>query len=166
MFIKETLKNLVVFGPTIAILLILIFKKDPAPVYPITTKKVIEKNIIEKEGAIKEFETRVVQDKKIVSEINDQISMLRLELNKFKNQRDTFQIVQIQDTLIYALSLENSHLHTIVNNQDSIITAQRYIINSKDTIIAIGNHTLKRVKRQRNISLLINAIQTGVIIFK
>ena len=50
--------------------------------------------------------------------------------------------------------------------QDSIIVAQRYIIDSKDTIISIGNNNLKQIKRQRNISMLVNTALTGIILFK
>ncbi len=71
-----------------------------------------------------------------------------------------------QDTIINTLNVENSHLKNVIVGQDSIIIAQRYIINSKDTIIQIQNHESKKLKRQRNISFLVASALGGILILK
>jgi hypothetical protein len=54
----------------------------------------------------------------------------------------------------------------IIKNQDTLIQAQRYIINSKDTIITTQAFDIKRLRKQRNISVLLNALLTTGLIIK
>lgn len=166
MFAKPTIKDVLIFGFLLLIGYFVVFKKEQPPVYTISPVKEIETRIQGKETEIQTINTRVVQDKKTVESIQAQLDHLNLVLEEVKNQRDTFQIVQVQDTLIGKLSTQNNHLNQIVTSQDSIVSLQRGIIESQDTIIAIGKSDLKKVKRQRNISLLVNVIQTGIIILK
>jgi len=163
---KIQIKDILIFAGILAVILLLVFKKKPEQIFHVEPVKKIETRIEGKETFINTIEKRIGNETKIISEITSQIEFLRAELMNVKNKRDTFQIIQIQDTLINSLSNENWRLKNIVRDQDSIIVAQRYIINSKDTLISIGKFDLKRVKKQRNISLFFNALQTGIIIFK
>ena len=163
---KKHALSIASFIGVIAVLLLVIFRKDPTPVYSVSPVKTIENRIEGAEKEIYHYETKVGDEKKIIAAISGQINELRAELEAVKLKRDTFQIIQIQDTLIRSLTVENNHLRTVIDTQDSIIVAQRYIINSKDTLIAIGKHDIKRIKRQRNISLAANGILTGIVIFK
>jgi hypothetical protein len=163
---KKHIFPILTFAGIAALILLLVFKQDSAPVYPAPSKKAIEKHIEGKEAEINNFYTTINNEKKIVAAIHGEIADLRKELEIFKAKKDTFQIVQIQDTLINTLTSENKSMRTIINVQDSVITAQRYIINSKDTIIAIGEHKLKKVKNQRNWSLVANGVLLGVLILK
>jgi len=163
---KKHILPILTFIGIAVLILILVFKQGVAPVYPVPSEKAIEKRIEGKEADINNFYTTINNEKKIVAAIHGEIADLRKELETYKTKRDTLQIVQIQDTLINTLTAENKSLRTIINVQDSVITAQRYIINSKDTIIAIGEHKLKKVKNQRNWSLVTNGVLLGALILK
>jgi len=163
---KIKIKDLVIFAGILVVIFMLIFGDSKDQVFNITPEKVIETRIEGQETIIQTKEIHIIEESKIVDELRAEFDDLRADLEFLKTQRDTFQIIQIQDTIISVLDEENFHLRIIIGDQDSIIVAQRYIINSKDTIIAIGKHDLKRVKRQRNISIIGNLIGAAVIIFK
>lgn len=56
--------------------------------------------------------------------------------------------------------------HRIIAKQDSIITNDSLVIVEKDKIIVDKDKTIKKVKRQRNVSIILNAVQTGLLIAK
>mgnify|MGYP003660066484 CR=1 FL=1 len=128
--------------------------------------KKIETRIEGKETQINTIEKRIGNEKNIISKISNEIGLLRADLETFKAERDTIRIIQIQDTIINVLTSENTHLKSVVNDQDSIIVHQRYIINSNDTIVTVLKSDTKRFKKQRNISIIINALLTGAVILK
>jgi hypothetical protein len=140
--------------------------REPKQVYPVSTQKTIEKRIQGKETIIKEKGKVIDNSKLIISELNNGLFDLQSQLDAVKNSRDTFNIVQIQDTMIHTLYRRDKEKDLIIASQDTIIQAQRYIINSKDTIITTLQFDLKKVKRQRNWSLLLNGILTGGLILK
>jgi hypothetical protein len=140
--------------------------REPKQVYPISTQKTIEKRIEGKETIIKEKGKLIDNSKLIISELNTGLFDLQAQLDAVKNSRDTFNIVQIQDTMIHTLYKRDKEKDFIIANQDTIITAQRYIINSKDTIISIQALDIKKIKKQRNWSLILNGILTGGLILK
>jgi hypothetical protein len=127
--------------------------------------KVIER-IEQKETEIRTIQNRIDNSQNIVKNITDEINKLRGELDRVKSIKDTVQIIQIQDTLINTLTLKNNKLENISLSKDTIIVTQRYIINSKDTIIINQKIDIKKLKRQRNLSLLANAILGTLIIIK
>jgi hypothetical protein len=140
--------------------------RKPKQVYPVSTQKTIETRIQGKETVIKQQGKVIDNSKVIIDELNHGLFDLQAELEKVKNSRDTFKITQIQDTMIHVLYRRDKEKDLIIASQDTIITAQRYIINSKDTIITTLQFDLKKVKRQRNWSLLLNGILTGGLILK
>jgi hypothetical protein len=140
--------------------------REPKQVYPVSTQKTIEKRIQGKETIIKEKGKVIDNSKLIISELNNGLFDLQAQLDAVKNSRDTFNIVQIQDTMIHTLYKRDKEKDFIIANQDTIITAQRYIINSKDTIISIQALDIKKIKKQRNWSLILNGILTGGLILK
>lgn len=156
-------KEVVIVAGIIAIIVLLVFQKQPKPVYPIAPVKVIENRIAGKEKEIHHFETKVGDEKKIIAAIGRELNALRLELENVKSKKDTIQIIQIQDTFIDTLTKQNKHLFTTIDLKDSIILAQRYIINNQDTIIKLSKQDIKRVKRQRNRSIAVNVAQGLVI---
>tara|TARA_R110000787_G_scaffold4247_7_gene16494 strand:+ start:1587 stop:2084 length:498 start_codon:yes stop_codon:yes gene_type:complete len=160
------IKDGLIFVGVIAIILLLVFRGNESPVFKVSPIKKIETRIEGKETRINTIETRIGNEKEIISKISNQIGMLRADLETFKAERDTVRIIQIQDTIINVLTSENTFLKSVVTGQDSIIVHQRYIINSKDTIIAVLKSDTKRFKKQRNISVLINALLTGAVILK
>ena len=159
-------KDFVIILGVIAIILLLVFRGTEKPIYKVAPIKQIETRIEGKETQINTIETRIGNEKEIIRKISNEINLLRADLDTFKSLRDTVRIIQIQDTIIEVLTSENVKLKSVVNDQDSVINFQRYIINSKDTIIAVLSADKKRFKRQRNISLIINGLLTGAVIIK
>ena len=139
--------------------------RNPKQVYPVSKQKTIERRIEGKETLIKEKGQIIDNSKLIIEELNHGLFDLQSQLDLVKNAKDTFNIVQIQDTMIHVLYKRDKEKDVIIKNQDTIIQAQRYIINSKDTIITAQAFDIKKIKRQRNISVLLNALLgTGLII--
>jgi uncharacterized coiled-coil protein SlyX len=139
--------------------------RKPTQVYPVTKQKTIERRIEGKETLIKEQGKVIDNSKSIIAELNNGLFDLQSQLDEVKNSKDTFNIVQIQDTMIHVLYKRDKEKDVIIASQDTIIQAQRYIINSKDTIITAQAFDIKKLKRQRNISVLLNALLgTGLII--
>tara|TARA_R110002167_G_scaffold24774_5_gene86665 strand:- start:330 stop:824 length:495 start_codon:yes stop_codon:yes gene_type:complete len=159
-------KDILIFAGLIGLYVLLIFNRPEKTVFPQPTINEVETRIIEKDTIIFNNEKIVIREKNKAAETRFLFDSLFVELEKVKQQRDTIQIIQIQDTIINTLNVENSHLKNVIVGQDSIIIAQRYIIGSKDTIIQIQTHESKKFKRQRNISMIINAGLTGILILK
>lgn len=149
----------------VAICLYLVFKPSKQ-VFPTSSKTVIEKRIAGKETVIREKGKMIDNSNKIISELNAGLFDLHSQLDSVKNARDTFNIVQIQDTMIHVLYKRDREKDLIIKNQDTIIQAQRYIINSKDTIITAQAIDIQRIKKQRNISVILNALLTTGLIIK
>lgn len=148
----------------VAICLYLAFKPSKQ-VFPTSSKTIIEKRIAGKETVIREKGTLIDNSNKIISELNAGLFDLHSQLDSVKNARDTFNIIQIQDTMIHVLYRKDREKDLVIKNQDTIIQAQRYIINSQDTIITSQGIDIQKLKRQRNLSLLLNALLgTGLII--
>jgi len=140
--------------------------KPSKQVFPISKQKVIERRIEGKETIIKQNTVASDNGKKVINTLNGRVDELMAELALIKGRRDTFNIVPIQDTLIRVLYVQGQVKDGVIKNLDTIVQAQRYIINSKDTIIATKNFELKKVKHQRNISLLVNGVLTTLLIIK
>lgn len=146
--------------------LVFLFLKKETNVYPVSNQKTIERRIEGKETLIKEKGKVIDNSKLIIAEMNHGLLDLQSQLDAVKNSRDTFNIVQIQDTMIHTLYRRDKEKDVIIASQDTIINAQRYIINSKDTIITSLTLDIKKLKRQRNLSFILNAILTGGLILK
>lgn len=150
----------------LAFLLLKALIGKPTQVFPTTKYKDIVNRIHTKERQINNYSTVAFNEKALALRMERKFDSLRLQLDKVKRDRDTFQIVQIQDTIINILYTENNHLKNALVSQDSIILAQRYIIDAKDTIITTQKLDVRRLKRQRNISVLLNALLGGLLIIK
>lgn len=149
----------------IACLCFLIFKKEKI-INLAVSEKTIEHRIAGKETIIREKGKVIDNSKLIINELNHGLHDLQFQLEAVKNARDTFNIVQIQDTMIHTLYKRDREKDLIIASQDTIINAQRYIINSKDTIITLLKVDLKKVKRQRNGSIILNILLAAGIILK
>lgn len=149
----------------LGVMCVMLIMREPKQVYPVSNQKTIERRIEGKETLIKEKGQVIDNSKLIIEELNHGLFDLQSQLDLVKNAKDTFNIVQIQDTMIHVLYKKDKEKDLIIKNQDTIIQAQRYIINSKDTIITAQAFDIKKLKRQRNISVLLNALLgTGLII--
>ena len=163
-FKKENIS--IILTLCLGVMCFILLMREPKQVYPISTQKTIEKRIEGKETIIKEKGKVIDNSKLIISELNNGLFDLQSQLNAVKNARDTFNIVQIQDTMIHTLYRRDREKDLIIASQDTIINAQRYIINSKDTIISVLELDIKKIKRQRNWSFILNGILTGGLILK
>ena len=145
---------------------VVLIMREPKQVYPVSNQKTIEKRIEGKETIIKEKGKVIDNSKLIINELNHGLHDLQSQLDAVKNARDTFNIVQIQDTMIHTLYRRDKEKDLIIASQDTIINAQRYIINSKDTIITSLTLDIKKIKKQRRWSYILNGILTGALILK
>ena len=163
-FKKENIS--IILTLCLGVMCFILIMREPKQIYPISNQKTIERRIEGKETIIKEKGKVIDNSKLIISQLNDGLFDLQAQLDAVKDSRDTFNIVQIQDTMIHTLYRRDKEKDLIIANQDTIITAQRYIINSKDTIISTLQFDLKKIKRQRNWSFLLNGLLTGGLILK
>jgi len=145
--------------------LLLVFKPSKQ-IYPVFSKKIIERRIEGKETVIREKGKLIDNSNKIIAKLNAGLFDLHSQLDSVKTAKDTFNIIQIQDTMIHVLYRRDKEKDAIISAQDTIIVAQRYIINSQDTIITSQAFDIKKLKRQRNISFLLNGILTTGLIIK
>jgi len=150
----------------LGIMCVVLIMREPKQVYPVSNQKTIETRIQGKETVIKQQGKVIDNSKVIIDELNHGLFDLQSELEKVKNSRDTFRITQIQDTMIHVLYRRDKEKDAIISAQDTIIVAQRYIINSQDTIITAQAFDIKKLKRQRNISFILNGILTTGLIIK
>lgn len=163
-FKKENIS--IILTLCLGVMCFILLMREPKQVYPVSTQKTIEKRIEGKETIIKEKGKVIDNSKLIISQLNNGLFDLQAQLDAVKNSRDTFNIVQIQDTMIHTLYRRDREKDLIIASQDTIINAQRYIINSKDTIITTLEFDIKKLKRQRNWSFILNGILTGGLILK
>jgi hypothetical protein len=164
MFNKQNIS--LIFQIALAVMCVVLIMREPKQVYPVSNQKTIERRIEGKETLIKEKGQVIDNSKLIIEELNHGLFDLQSQLDLVKNAKDTFNIVQIQDTMIHVLYKRDKEKDLIIKNQDTIIQAQRYIINSKDTIITAQAFDIKKLKRQRNISFILNGILTTGLIIK
>ena len=162
--VRNNLRDIVIL--VLLVFVVFNYFKPSKQVFPVSKQKVIERRIQGKETVIKLNTIASDNGKKVIKTLNGRVDELMAELSIIKGRRDTFNIVPIQDTLIRVLYVQGQVKDGVIKNLDTIVQAQRYVINSKDTIIATKDFELKKVKRQRNISLLANGILTGLLIIK
>ncbi len=149
----------------LVVMCLFLLMRSPKQVYPVSKQKTIERRIEGKETLIREKGQVIDNSNQFIAELNAGLLDLHSQLDAVRDSKDTFNIVQIQDTMIHVLYRRDKEKDLIIKNQDTIIQAQRYIINSKDTIITAQTFDIKKLKRQRNISVLLSALLgTGLII--
>lgn len=165
---KATYKDLIFIFVIILLGLIvlhLFFRKD-VQVLPVPTEKVIVKRIEQAKGEVNNYETIVQTDKKLVQELGGQIDNLFAELESLKNKRDTFKIIQKQDTLIGVLVKQSIVKDSVISGLDKMVFLQKGIIRDQDTVILLKDAKIKKLKRQRNISILTNGLLLTLLIIK
>lgn len=152
----------------LGILCIYLLLKPSPQVIEISKPKEIQERIKEIEGRKEVYYNGIQDEKKISAALRRDYAQLQIQLDSIRKaiKPDTFEIVQLQDTIINVLRAENFSLRKEVRMHDSLHVMDRYIINSKDTIIAYKDFDIKRIKKQRNWSLLANGVLTGLLIIK
>ena len=150
----------------LGVMCLFLLLRSPKQVYPVSKQKTIEHRIEGKETVINTQTPVVIQDKKTIAKLTLTLNDLKSELEAVKNSRDTFNIIQIQDTMIHVLYARDKFKDDVIARQDTIITAQRYIIDSKDTIITTQKFDIKKLKKQRLGLSIYGLLMTGVAILK
>lgn len=153
------------FLAIVFLVITVIFKKDQQ-IIPVTNTKIIEKRIQVGKDSVIIYNTKIVQDKKLIDTLNSKINGLQTSLENFKQKKDTIRIIQTQDKLIGSLLHQSSAKDTLINTLENSLEVRDAIINSQDTLILIQKAKVKKVKRQRNISLLGNVILGTLLIIK
>lgn len=154
-------------------IVLLMSPKNEGGKYPEIIENTITERIESKQQDINHYTTQVVDYKKLAQEVADRMKITEENLHKAKEEGDTNNVIKYQDTLIYELKEEVDNLKIVIMYQDSTIVAQKDIIEDKDLIInlkeeqiKILSQDVKKVKRQRNGSLILNGVLTGVLIYK
>jgi hypothetical protein len=166
MDIKTKYNITLTFQLILGIGVLLLLLRNPKQVYPVSKQKTIEHRIQGKETVIETQTVVANNDKKIIATLTAGLSDLEQELEKVRKSRDTFNIVQIQDTMIHVLYERDKFKDDVIARQDTIILAQRYIIDSKDTIITTQKFDIKKLKKQRLGLTIYGLLMTGVAILK
>lgn len=160
-------QNTAIIIAVVISLLIVKMCESPAPTFAVNPNvKVIDKRIEEKGDVINKYTVASDNGKKVINALNGRVDELMAELDYLKGLRDTFNIVPIQDTLIHVLYAQGQVKDGVIRNQDTIIQAQRYIIGSKDTIIAVKDGKIKGLRRKLTWSLIGNGVLAGLLIIK
>lgn len=180
MILNIKIKDILLLIGVIVIIFLLVFKSDVKKTLGSSLIDKIENKILESkteiiksDSVIYHTETIIVSETKLIKELNRKIDLLKIDLENVRIEKDTFMIIQLQDTIIEKLNIENKHLGTVINLKDSIIIEQRHIISYKDTIIDSKDEIVnfhyeesKKFKRQRNLSLVAGVVLIGILIFK
>ena len=115
-------------------------------------------------------ETKIIRDLDLIDQFTTKIKNMENQLRLAKSSSDTVVIIQIQDTLIAHLTESGSIKDTVISSQRVVIHNLKYIVDANDTLRDISEKEFKReikkLKRQRNISFAVNAVLTGLFIFK
>jgi len=159
------LKDIILAVGIVVIILMLVFKQDKQ-VFEVPKIVEVEKIIEGKETVIERVQVEIVRESKLIKRLSTQIEQLRIELMEVKQAKDTVRIIEVQDTIIDKLTITNKRLDTTIILRDSVIVDQRYIIESHDTIKQVQEHDIKRLKRQRNIGILITGVVTLITLLK
>lgn len=160
-------KNLQILLFAIGFLLLgFILMKNPKQVFPPSSNKTITNNIDKSHDTIIHLNNGIQNERKIIAEFNSKLNPLFDELERLKLIRDTFQIIQKQDTIISYLIQQGASKDSLILLQEGVIHQYEFISKSKDTLLAVKDFDLKRIKRQRNISFIANGVLTGILIFK
>jgi hypothetical protein len=157
--------QIIAFAVLFLLLGLILFKK-PAQVFPASDSKTIVNNIDNSFDTIIELNNGIQDEKRIINAFNLKLTSLYDSLDRFKQIRDTFQIIQAQDTIIQYLVSQGASKDSVILLQQGIISQYEFITKSKDTLIAVKDFDLKRIKRQRNIAFIGAGVMTGIAIFK
>lgn len=148
------------------IIFLLLRKPEPVVMTNQPKETTINKNIHTKE-IVKEKQLQVIRaDDKIVVQLSKELSRLQEELMKVKNSRDTFQIVNTQDSVINVLYERDSFKDDMLARKDTVIDILEYTVASKDTIISLKDSQIKKGRRRLGASLLLNAALGTFLILK
>jgi|GEM_PF-6553892 len=153
------------YGILALIIILLYFRKD-TQIGKVPSEKDINNRIEAEKQAINSYTTVISTDKALIKLFNSKLDSLSSEVAKAKATKDTLRIIKEQDTLIGTLFVQGQVKDSVIRNQDRVITIYKGTVANQDTLLKIKDVDLKRVKRQRNISLIVNGVLTTLLIIK
>ena len=137
-----------------------------APATVARTEKQVNRSLQPVLKSIEVHQQQVDAAKPVMNSMNQQFIGLMAQLDSLKRLRDTVLIIRHQDTVILFQEQEKLLMRQVINDLDSVNTGLRYVVSAKDTIISIKDQQIRKVKRQRNWSLIANGVLTGLLILK
>lgn len=141
----------------------LVFRPDNQ-IIKIGKPKTYIKNIHQKEKRIEHTERTLVPNLKQIDILNAQVDGLMDEVNRLRMLRDTVKLVPMQDTLIEALYKDNKIKDTVIGKYQLIVSDLKEISRNKDTLLAIKDNKIVKLRRQRNTFILATGVSTGMLI--
>lgn len=153
------------YGILAVIIILLYFRKD-TQIVKVSSKETLNNRIEAEKQAINSYTTVISTDKAMINLFTSRIDSLSSEVAKAKAVKDTVRIIREQDTLIGTLFKQGQVKDSVIGNQDRVITIYKNTVANQDTLLKIKDVDLKRVKRQRNISLIVNGVLTTLLIIK
>ena len=153
------------YGILAMIIILLYFRKD-TQIVKVSSKETLNNRIEAEKQAINSYTTVISTDKAMIALFNSKIDSLSSEVARAKSVKDTVRIIREQDTLIGTLFAQGQVKDSVIVNQDRVITIYKSTVANQDTLLKIKDADLKRVKRQRNISLIVNGVLTTLLIIK
>ena len=146
------MKNVLLFILFIIIAILLFFKDGK--------ETIIETKIIQgKIDTVEIYKTKTIEKLKVVNRLHTSTDTIRIYLDSVITLKDTVKIIEVQSILIDTLTEENKQLYKVIELQDSTITTQ-------DEIITLQSKEIKKVKRRLIGSVILNVIQSTLMIFK
>ena len=115
---------------------------------------------------IEVHQQRVDDSKPILKSMDLQFADLLEELQALKQLKDTASIIVKQDTMISHQEKQKDLMRQVISDLDSVNLGLRYVVSAKDTIISLKDLQIRKVKRQRNWSLVANGLLTALFFLK
>ena len=145
------MKNAILFILLVVIIILLCFRGG---------NDIIHTKIIQgKTDTVEIYKIKTVEKLKIVNRLHTSTDTIRIYLDSVITLKDTVRIIEVQSILIDTLTEENKQLYKVVELQDSTIVMQ-------SEIIALKDKKIKKVKRRLVGSVVLNIIQSALIIFR
>ena len=139
---------------------------QPKPIVKQPKERVIERRIETKEANVDQLLSQVAIDRNVINSINNQLLRLKWQLNAYKKDGDTTQIIKLQDIIIHAQDTTIVQYEVMDSRKDSIIADLQDISKSKDTIIDIKDQKIKKKNRTILGLTILSVLEAGAIIIK
>lgn len=150
----------------LVILAVCLIFNQPKPIVQQPKERVIERRIETKEANVDQLLNQVAVDRNVINSINNQLVRLKWQLNAFKKNGDTTQIIKLQDIIIHAQDTTIVQYEVMDSRKDSIIADLQDISKSKDTIIDIKDQKIKKKNRTILGLTILSILEAGAIIIK
>lgn len=150
----------------LVILAVSLIFNQPKPIVQQPKERVIERRIETKEANVDQLLSQVAIDRNVINSINNQLVRLKWQLNAFKKDGDTTQIIKLQDIIIHAQDTTIVQYEVMDLRKDSIIADLQDISKSKDTIIDIKDQKIKKKNRKILGLTILSILEAGAFILK